>query len=230
MNPFNGSNRIRFVGVLLTPSWASAVACIITSIVVLTISSLAYNARTGFLYSVLFGPDSSADLIQSGRDTIDTLVQATFGNSILNKLIFFAFWCLIGLVIYFVLSGIGRTGAAISETAHRFHYFNARRKQFEEELGLRLIVGAIAVLVGFLYLTFFFRTLLPFSILSARIGISSLNDAGGWLYLLAGFATLSISLHFIIVLLRLLLLRPRLTSGWEDLVDNELSSEQRELK
>lgn len=221
--------RIRFVGVLLTPSLASAGLCTGLSILILTISSLTYNSHTGFLYDLLFGANSSTDLIESGRNTIDTIIQATFGNPILNKLIFFAFWCLVGLVIYMLLSGLGKTTSIISDTAHRFYYFNSRRRQFEEELGLRLIIGAVAVLLGFLYMTFFFRVLLPFSILCGRIGLSVLSDFSGWLYLIAGFMTLGVSLHFCIVLLRLLLLRPRLSKGWEELVDKELTVEQRNL-
>jgi hypothetical protein len=221
--------RIRFVGVLLTPSIASTLLCIGSSACMLLISTISYNAHTGFLYDLLFGPDSSASLIQSSKNTLDALFQATFSNSIVNKLIFFAFWCLVGLLIYFLLSGFGKTSTAISHTAHRFLYFNARKKQLEEELGLRIMVGAAAILIAFIYSIFFIYTLLPFSTLSGRIGIGNLNQISGWLFVVAGFVTLALGIHIFIFILRLILLKPRLLGGGESLVEQELSSEQHQL-
>lgn len=216
--------RIRFVGILLLPSVGSAFLCTGLSIATLAIASLLYNAHTGFLYTLLFGPDSSVDLIQSARGTFDAIFQTTFSNPVLNKVIFFAFWCLVGLVVYALLSGIGKTTSVIAETAEQMHYLHAKKRQFEEQLGLRVIVYTMTGLLGFLYSIFFFKTLLPFSILCGRIGISALNFSG-WLYVMAGTVVLTLSYHIFIVLIRLLLLRPRIYGGWEDVLDDSISSD-----
>lgn len=222
--------RLRFVGILIMPSLASTLVCIGTSAMVLGGAALSYNSRSGFLYQLLFGPDSSVDLIASGRGTLDTIFQTTFGNPLLNKIIFFAFWCLVGLVVYFLLTGAGKTTSVISDATHQLHYFNARKKQFEQELGMRLIIAAMATLFGFIYAAFFIRTLLPFSILCGRIGASNLSNASGWLYALAGFTVLSLSLHIFIVTLRLLLLRPRLYGGWDDVIEDEIANQTHGLR
>jgi hypothetical protein len=214
-------NQIRFVGVLIAPSVASTVLCIGLSGLVFLASALTYNARTGFLYDLLFGPGSSATLIETSRDTLDALFQTLFGNPTLNKLIFFIFWCLVGLVVYFLLSGIGRTMAAISETAHESRYLHLKKLQFEEQVSLRLMTYSMSLMGIFLYSIFFIRTLFPFSILCGRIGVGSIDTLSGWLYLGAGFIVLSLSIHIFIVLIRLLLLRPRIYGGWEDVLESE---------
>ncbi len=213
---------IRFVGVLLTPSLTSAVLCIGISSLILFISSLIYNAKTGFLYDIFFGSNSSTELIQSARSTVDAIFVTTFSNPALNKVIFFAFWCLIGLAVYLFFSGLGRTSAVISETAQRRHYLHAKKNQLDEQLGLRLIIYSMAILLSVLYLIFFLRTLLPFSIICGRIGLSDLSTLSSWLYLLAGFIVLCVSMHIFIVLTRLLLLRPRIYGGWDDVLTGEL--------
>lgn len=218
--------RLRFVGILIQPSLSSLVLCLTASALLLVVSSISYNAQSGFLYDFIFGPDSSVDLIESGRSTFDAIYQTAFGNPLLNKIVFFAFWCLVGLVVYFLLTGAGKTTSVISDTAHQLHYFNARKKQFEQELGLRLIIASIAVLFGLIYSVFFIRTLLPFSVLCGRIGVGSLNTLSGWLYTMAGFAVLALSLHIFIVTLRLLLMRPRLYGGGDDVIENEMANEQ----
>lgn len=220
-------SRIRFAGTLLTPSLASATLCGGLGLLILLISSLIYNSRNNVLYNLLFGPDSSAELIQSGKGSIGAINDAVFGNPILNKIIFFVFWCLVGLVIYFLISGIGKTTAVVAETTHQFHYLNAKKQQIEEQLGLRIMMRSMGVLAAFLYGIFFFTVLFPFSILCGRIGISILG-LGGWLYFMAGLIVLVLSLHIWIVLLRFISLRPRLYGGWEDVLEGEIADKYRE--
>lgn len=217
---------MRFAGIILSPSMASIIACSLLSFGALLVSTLIYNARTGFLFSLIFGPGSSAELILSTRETTDAIFQTIFSNPLLNKLIFFAFWCFVGLCVYFFLSGLGKTGSTLVDTTEQLHYLNAKKTQFEEELGLRLMVQSIGLFLGFLYSVFFIRLLLPFSILAGRIGASNLNSVVGWLYLLAGFMVLGLSLHLIIVLMRLISLRPRLYGGWDDVLEGKLSHHQ----
>lgn len=220
-------SRLRFAGTLLTPSLASVVLCGGLSLLVLVISSLIYNSRTNVLFDLLFGPDSSAELIQSGRGSIGAINEAVFGNPILNKVIFFVFWCLVGLIIYFLISGVGKTTAVVAETTHQLHYLNAKRQQIEEQLGLRIMMRSMGLLAAFLYGIFFFKVLFPFSILCGRIGISILG-LSGWLYFMAGLIVLVLSLHIWIVLLRFISLRPRLYGGWEDVLEGEVNEHHEE--
>ncbi len=222
--------RIKFVGVLVTPSLASVLFCSGISAFMLLIATLSYNARTGFLYDLFFGPNSSTEVIQAGRNTVDTIFDTTFSNPVLNKLVFFAFWCLVGLVIYMLLTGLGKTSVSLSDTAHRLFYFSAKRQVFEEDIGKRLIIASVALLLGFIYSIFFIQTLLPFSILCGRIGIGNLNNISGWLYTLGAFVVFGLGIYIFIVILRLLLLKPRLFGGGETLVDSEVSERQHQLK
>lgn len=224
--------RIRFVGILLTPSIASAILCFTLSFFIMFVSSLAYNSQTGVLYRLLFGSDSSSSLIETAQNSLDSILQNTFGNSVFNKIVFFAFWCFIGLLVYLFLSGIGKTTSTISEkisdTSERMHYLHAKKLQFEEQIGLRLIIYSISLIFGFLFFIFFARLLLPFAILCGRVGLTNLSTFSGWIYLLEGLFVLSVGLHVFVVVLRFLLLRPRVFGNGADLLDSELSHEQHE--
>jgi hypothetical protein len=135
---------------------------------------------------------------------------------------FFVFWMLIGLIVYTIISGFGASFNAADQTVHEMQYLNVRRQQLSEQLSTRIIMRSIAGLLGFVYLVFFVKLLLPFSVLCSRIGVSSLNHVSGWLYLLGSCLVLGLSLHLAIVLARFFMLRPRLFGGWDDIIADEL--------
>jgi hypothetical protein len=207
--------RLRFTGLLLEPSVSGLIGTIIAALLVLFVTSLAYSIKSGFIYDLLLGPDSSADLIQTSRDTITALTNTVFGNPVLNKVLFFMFWMVIGLVVYLIVSGLGSGINEADKALHELQYANMRRLQLQESFMLRAMLRAITAMVWFAYSILFIKFFLPFSVLSTRVGLNQLNSVTGWGLLLAAFVTLTTSLHLHIVLLRLFCLRPRVFGGWD---------------
>jgi hypothetical protein len=214
--------KLQFAGVLLQPSAASFITILVSALVIIGVSTWTYTLKNGLLYDFLFGSSSSSELIQSSRSTFTAVNQTVLGNPLLNKVMFFVFWMLVGLVVYTIISGFGASINAADQTVHEMQYHNVRRQQFNEQLSTRIIMRSIASLSGFVYLVFFVKLLLPFSVLCSRIGVSDLDTIGGWFYLLGGFLVLALSLHLWIVLGRFFMLRPRLFGGWDDILADEL--------
>ncbi|MDB5186203.1 MAG: hypothetical protein JWL85_726 [Candidatus Saccharibacteria bacterium] len=215
---------IRHTSLLLKPSFASLLACFSVAGVVLITSMLLYTSKNGLLYEYMFGKHSSAEMIQSSANSMAAFSEAMFNNAALNDVLFFVFWMLLGCIVYLVLAGFGFTLSLAGKTLHELHYVNIQRKITDDDPFTKVALRSLVILMWFVYSVFFFKILLPFSILSGQIGISNLYDLDGWLYVGLAFAVLIASLHLHVVLLRLLMLRPRVFGGSDDmLVDRDSS-------
>lgn len=215
--------RLHLGGLILRPSIASAATGFGLSLIILLVAGLIDTTKSGVFYSLLFGGDSSLALISSGRSLFENVFALIFGNKWLNKFVFMAFWALVGLIAYFLFSGVERTRSTISSLKEQAHYQNTRRSQLEATIGIRLIITSFALLILGLFLVALIRILLPYAILSERIGLSGLDTLDGWFYLFLAMFTLLISFHVLVVLLRLAFLRPRLFGGDDDAVEEELA-------
>src|SRR5436190_49968 len=95
------NQKLRGLGILLSPSIGS-IAITEILVIVAGLSTLIRYGTTG-LYSLIIGGGSSADLVNNTHSTFSTFYQAAFGNQILNKILFFGMWMLIGLGVYMII-------------------------------------------------------------------------------------------------------------------------------
>jgi hypothetical protein len=190
----------------------------VLTIIILVAATVAYGMKNGLIYELLLGPGSSVQTIESVYPPISAFYQTVFGDPVLNRMLFFIFWVLVGLVALVMVTGIGRGIGQVNRQLHELQYANLRKTQLEESLMQRALLRTIAALFWFGYGVLFLKFFLPFSILAARIGFTEIRSLTGILYLTLGFVILSASLHLHIVFLRLFLLRPRVFGGW-DIVD-----------
>ncbi len=190
------------------------------SIVLLVVANFYYLTRGGVIYDFLFGKGSPLDLIQSSHTTFSAINQAVFGNPILNKVLFVAFWMMIGLFVYVTLMAIGTSIANTEKSVESMHYIHARRALVEQHLLLRIALQTGGLLAGFMYVWVMLRFLFPFSVFASRVGIGQLSNVMGWLYVALGFIILVLSLHAGVIISRLIAARPRLFGGWDSLLLN----------
>lgn len=203
-------DRLRNIGNLLLPSLGSAAAVIGVTTAILGITTFATSKGDGRLYDWLFGANSSASQIETARNTIDSITGAIFGNAILNQLLFFVLWMLIGLAVYVILAGVNREVSTVNELREELHYANVRPAEIRREFIIRLVIRWVILAGWGIYWVVFIKIYLPFSILCAHIGAADFEHVGGWLYGLAAFVTLVLSLHLHVIFARLLVLRTRL--------------------
>jgi hypothetical protein len=217
--------RIHFLRLLLKPSFFSASLTILTSCVIFGGAAWSYVTKSGAVYDYLFGPASSATLIQSSTQTVSPLIDIVFGNRLLNFALLFAFWAVIGLIIYSIITGAGKSLSNASELWQEVHHTNARNFITQRTYLERWIIGFLSGLVWFVYAALFFKVFLPFSILMAQVGAGNTGDWVGWLYSGVGLGVLATCLHLHVVLLRLTLLRPRVFGGAQDIIAANLEEQ-----
>jgi len=202
--------------ILLRPSLASMMATAFVSTLTLGIATQSYLSGSGVVYDFLFGPNSSSELIRSSQSTLSAFNNTVFGNPTLNKILYFAMWMLIGLITYMLLYGLSRGAQSAAEDVEEAGYANTNKKALLRNIGRRLALRLIVFIAWWVYIIFFVKILLPFSILAARIGAGNLPTLGGWLYGLLGLAVLAISLHIHVIFVRLLVLRVRLFNAEDE--------------
>jgi hypothetical protein len=185
-------------------------------------AGLLYITDSTLFYEYLFGSSSSTTLIESSRSTVNTIIDTIFGNSILNKILFFAFWMVVGLVVYIIINGLGAGVSSAEATLEETQYVHAQRLKMSSEFAAKLILRLIALGLLVIFGVVFFKFLLPFAVLNARIVAGNAGQASNWIYGLLGFVVLCASFYIATVLIRFLLLKPRIFGGTEDMLEAEL--------
>jgi hypothetical protein len=194
---------------VLEPTLFSGLA---TALVACLVMFVQYFSKFGSysLYGYVFGTDSSIALIQSADSSIKAVTDTVFGNTDLNKVLFFGFWMLVGLCIYVILSSFIKGYEEISDFIHEWGYVHALRKRLAENVLTRIAARAVIAIIGFFFILLFLRFLLPLARLCTIVAGGQLTSLNGILYALLAFSILWLSLHVQVVLLRLFFLRVRL--------------------
>jgi hypothetical protein len=214
--------NMRFTRLILEPSAGGLLGIFGLSLSVMLISGLSYVSKNGLLYDYLFGSNSSSRLIETSRSTVAIFSNAFFGNQVLNKVLFFVFWMLVGLIVYMLLSGLGAGAAEAERAIEESHYVHAEKNRISSDFRLKLVLRLIAGGLIVFYTVLFIKVLLPFGVLCARIVAGNPGQASSWIYGLFGFLVLAGSFYLWLVLLRFFTLRPRLIGGWEDIIADEI--------
>ncbi|MGH7249945.1 MAG: hypothetical protein ACREGC_03140, partial [Minisyncoccia bacterium] len=207
----------RFIQVML-PSLASSLIIVGISLTGFAIATFYYLSGNGAIYNFLFGPDSSAELISQSRGSFDAITSTIFGNPLLNKILYFAFWMIVGLLVYFMLYVIIKGAATAAEDIEEAKYKNAQPNKLVQGIITRLAVRAILVVAWMIYCVLFIKTLLPFSVLSMKIGVVNFTSPDGWFYTIIALFVLVTSLHLHVIFMRLITLKVRLIDS-ADVVD-----------
>lgn len=216
--------RLRLTVLFCSPSLASGVAAVLGAGLLLLIANLSYLLNSGLIYETIFGKGSPYDLVQTSHDTISLLTHTVLSNTLLNKVLFFAFWMMIGLFVYITVITFSQTVSQAGEEVHSLHYIHAHKQLIERNLLVRLALRLGGILAAIIYIWIFLSLLLPFSIFASRIGLAELNRVVGWLYILLSWLVLTLSLHIAVIIVRLISLKPRLFGGWDSLLETKNSS------
>jgi hypothetical protein len=199
----------------VSPSLASGLFALLGSSLFLLIANSWVLQSDGFLTDLILGTNSSFGLIQAAEQTTFELSELTLGNPLLNKVLFFLFWMMVGLVVYAVLSTLGITIKDFANAAEDVHIVKTRKTHLDQSFWLKIAVrvsGSIALI--FLYILSA-KLIVPFSTLAGQAWLGSLDSFVGWFYGLLGFIVLALSLHILVIVLRLVFLKPRLFGGWD---------------
>lgn len=203
------TSKLRLVGLLLSPSPLSLVITF-GIVILLSVSTLIkYGLNTTSLYDLVLGKGSSPDLINNTHIAFSTFYQNIFGNPTLNRILFFLFWMLIGLIVYLFLNVLGHGIGQADETVHEMNYVHANKTKSLEHYIKRIGIHCGVVVVLLLYSVLFLKAISPFGLLNVQISAAGLPQLSAFGYGVLGILVLSVGLYVYVILLRLFFLRIR---------------------
>lgn len=201
----------------LGPSINSGFITGIVAAVLLAGANFSYVAGSSLLYDFLFGKGTPYDLIQTSRDKASVINQTVLGNPLLNKLLFFGFWVMVGLFVYAIISVLSQSVTETEEEVEQMHYIHARKAQIEQDIILRLTFRASGAIAACIYSWIFVRILFPYCIYASRVALNNLSNMRGILYGIMSIGILLVALHIAVIIARVIVIRPRVFGEWDNL-------------
>lgn len=200
---------------LLQPSWYGGLLTLLFSIAVVA-TLVVPSFYKGSLADIYFETASSQSGIFTDYDRLSQGIESS--NAVGNAAVFVA-WALVGLAVYYVVLSLVKAASDSIHFIQLVEYFKVGRRRIVAETLIRLLVrlGAIAGLyivyklsIGTLipYILYFTHKALYVSVLQAT------------LYLVFAFLLLALTVHALIVLVRLLLLRYRIIKNSDNISYN----------
>ncbi len=199
----------------LAPTWLSSLICICFGGIVIFGTVLLTHVGSDVQQS-LIGLHSVYS--QSSVGTSVQTIGNNFGdNTYLNNALLFLLWGSVGLVVYSIVqSGMKEFGQA-DKLLHELNYVHANRRDILRNVALRAAIRLGALCAWWIMLRFIIFTLVPYAIATAHICAMHLLGVSDWAHSLLAGAACALGAHVLIVLVRLVFLRPRLV-GEEILV------------
>jgi hypothetical protein len=213
----NGSSgTVKLVGILLTPSWSSSIFTILGSSLVVGGTILLTRLGSATQQSIL-GLHMVYKDSQLGVST-NAVGQHITSNTIFNNGILFVLWGSVGLVVYSIVQGFANELRNTDELLHELTFVHVDRHTIVRDLILRAITRFAALAGWWILAWVMLHKVFPYAIAAAHDTAYSLRSAHDWLHTLIGFGLCLLTIHGLIVLLRLIVLRPRLTGN--SILDN----------
>jgi ABC-type antimicrobial peptide transport system permease subunit len=199
----------RIIGLLLSPSWLSALIAIIAGLVISIGVIAAFTANNSTIQRQLvswqqnqpaeeikpFAPDPAAN-------------KPTLKNSWPLLIV----WSVIGLVVYTIAGAIIHSISKAEEMHESLGYVNADRDKMIRMTAQQLLLRVLAAIGLGVLVSLFIKTVIPYSITAAHASASDFFSVTGVLYLILSFAIVVVCLHLQTIFLRLSLGRVRLFS------------------
>lgn len=207
----------RLFAQLLKPSLLSGLTCLLVSFFAVIGLVVATNYQgSSFQQDVLGFQNRNNQTEQSVEEDFSVTddygqINDNFADSnLVRNIPVMAFWMFVGTLVYFVVTGVAGAFSTAREIGDELHFVHARRKELLQEVYIKSGIRLGALVLWFGYVTIFFRIIVPYVLAAAHVGGNlSLKTAP---YLLLAFVIAVLSLHIHSIMLRLVVLRPRVFS------------------
>jgi hypothetical protein len=209
----------RLAKLLLRPSIFSSTLTILLAIAILGISIWPYTANNLILSQYIYGPYGIVTVMEKSSD-IANFTAAFSVSPLTYNLLILGVAILIAAGVYAILQSISKIIVGSYDTWHAIHDAGSSVQSVEREIGARLTVRLLSLSLWIAFIFFFMGLVLPYCIFITRDGIDHLLHLD-WKVLngLVGFTILAVSLHFHVIFMRLIVLRPRVFGGKLDILE-----------
>jgi hypothetical protein len=204
----------RLIGVLLRPSIVSGVICGTASLTLLLLSAWENLTHNSIFHNFFVGQNGIEAAVTEFNRNLGASVSAQLAQPWIYNVIILLGAIAIAVAIYVILQFATRMTNSFVHTADiAEHSSQAIKHAMAVEIGSRILVRIILAVIWFFYIQLALAILVPLCIVVGKDGILNMTSISGLLEcLLAGLGLFTI-LHINVILLRLLLMRPRAFGG-----------------
>jgi hypothetical protein len=191
----------------LAPSWFSGIFVALISLC-LCIGTIVISHYQTSSIRVDFLTYQAGQITSSYHKVSNNLSSSSF----FGNLPLLIFWSLVGLIVYLFVVNLFAAIRNTADLTSELKYVNADRRSLLWVSAEHLLVRLVVLGFWVFYIKFFFHHILPYCIAVSLVGSSQSNLLLGGGYTLLAVVVMWAALHVNVVLLRLLLLRPRIFS------------------
>lgn len=199
--------KVQQARLLLSPSWFSGLLSSIAGLAILTDGAAEAHYSGSLVQQALFAVHGT--LAPVYRQLADTLAH----NQFVNNIPLWLFWAVVGMIVYYLATGIYEAFQYVAELEDEIGYVHARRNELIKMAVLRTLLRFIFLGLWVGYVQLFLHIGLPYSLAAAYIAGMNMLSLNGLEYALLALVVATVSVHFHVVFLRLTLLRVRVFSS-----------------
>ncbi len=207
VRPSLSKDDLNELGVLLSPSWLSGFVAMVASLALVSGASVLLHYNGSSWQLLLTGQRHQVGAIETNFVDFEHKFDT---NVLISNLPLFIFWAGIGIIVYYLILAVINALRSVAELEEEMKYVHADRHILLRQALLHLFVRISSLVVWIFYVRFTLHLLLPYTIALSYAG----SGDSGWLYdilyLISAVALGAITLHVHTVLLRLLVLKPRI--------------------
>jgi hypothetical protein len=213
-------HQARLILLMFKPSLFSFIGTNVVAIIILIVANRPVVTRNPVLYEYFYGPQGLTTVLRQSTDSFSAFTKALSAQFITYEVLVFVAAVTVGFLVYFALQFISNLLSGATSMILEVHEADKKAKKFvAAEVFTRLLVRVGALIAWFFYTVFFMKVLLPFCILSVGMAIVGLFDNFAWAYAILGYIGLVAGLHLHIVFMRLVVLKPRLFGGHNEIME-----------
>jgi hypothetical protein len=205
-----GGTKRPFLLILL-PSWLSTFVLIMFGIIILAGPALLVHFGNTLQQSLLGVHTTYGQTTLAG--TSHTISNHFLTNTYVGDTTLFLLWGLVGLVVYLIASSIITELFGANDLVREFSYNNVDKLGLLRELFIHSVVRIVSLAIWWFTLSYFIFHLIPYTIAASHISGTYLTSLTDWARSIGAMFGCLIFLHVLTVLLRLMVLHPRLFSN-----------------
>lgn len=217
------SYDIRLFAQLLRPSSLSGLLCLLVAFFTVAGVAVIANYQGSGLQQDLLGLRQRTAEEKANQDMYQIYdmslsddygqINDTFADSnLVRNIPVMAFWMFVGMLVYFLVTGISGALGNAKGIEDELHYVHIKRKVLLREVYQKTAIRFCTFLFWLLYIQLFFRIIVPYVLAAAHIGGGNIVSLRAIPYMILSFVIMTVALHVHVILLRLVMLRPRVFS------------------
>jgi len=196
-------------GIVLTP---------VVAAVLLLAANWSYTVNNSFLGDFLYGKSGVITKFSDSTDMVSVFTSAFSVQYISYEVAVFIFAVVIGFLVYLLLQSISGSIRTFSDIRDQLRGTTGNTKHdLEVSVGARVLIRVVALLFWFFFWVLTLKVIVPFSILATQLTVEDIFTSYDWLFALLGFIVLTLTIHVHVIFARLVMLRPRLFGGSEEI-------------